>query len=75
MTLPEPESTRDKRRRLAPVLATLEAMDQSVFLDLCELVVMVSEKVTGMIKFTTPRVVVHIKLPKKAKAAGTKRKA
>lgn len=50
-----------QRERLAPILAELDAMPGATFLDLCELVLMLSERVDGSIKWEHPRVTVHIK--------------
>ena len=62
------EATLKRRReRLAPILAELEAAGESSFLDLCEMLLMLSERVTGMIKWSHPRVLVHIKHPRNAK--------
>lgn len=55
------ESTTQMKVRLAPVLAQLDAFETSVFLDLCELLLMVSERMDGSLKFKHPRLVVHIK--------------
>ena len=58
------------RERLRPILQQLDASGESVFLDLCELVLMLSERVEGSIKWSHPRVVVHIKQrPREKKAA------
>jgi hypothetical protein len=53
------------RARLQPILETLDASGQSVFLDLCELTMMLAERVDGTIKFEHARVTVHIKKKKK----------
>ena len=50
-----------QRERLALILAQLDAAGGSTFLDLCELVLMLSERIDGSIKWEHPRVVVHIK--------------
>lgn len=53
------------RERLAPVL---EQLGKSAFLDLCELLLMFSEKMPhGMLKWDHPRVLVHIRHPKKVR--------
>jgi hypothetical protein len=62
-----PESTRARRERLAPVLAQLDAMGRSVFLDLCELLLMLADRIDGSIKWEHPRVTVYIKRRKTAK--------
>ncbi|HEY3493808.1 MAG TPA: hypothetical protein VGK73_03945 [Polyangiaceae bacterium] len=54
-----------QRQRLQPVFAILEEMSKepgvSLFLDLCELTLMVAARVDGGLKWTHPRVVVHIR--------------
>lgn len=52
----------EHRARLAPILQQLDDAGQSTFLDLCELVLMLSERTDGMLKFDHERVKVHIKL-------------
>lgn len=59
--LSKDEWVRQTRERLTPVLAEIDAFQGSTFLDLCELVLMVAERTDGSIKFTHPRVTVHIK--------------
>lgn len=59
------------RERLGMVMAQLDAAGESPFLDLCELVLMLSERTDGMIKFNHPRVVVHIKLARRARGCAT----
>lgn len=67
-----PETPEQTTARLAPILAQLEAMGDghggSTFLDLCQLVLMYSEQVAGTIKWNHPRVLVHIKQRKAARA-------
>lgn len=63
--------SKEHRARLQPILDQLDARGESVFLDLCELVLMLSERVNGSIKWEHQRVVVQIKQlprPKRAKA-------
>ena len=55
------ERTERRRLRLSPVLEQLDAARESTFLDLCELLLMLSERVEGSIKWNHPRVLVHIK--------------
>lgn len=55
------------RERLLPVLEQLDAAKESTFLDLCELLLMLSERVDGSIKWNHPRVLVHIKQKRKAR--------
>lgn len=56
------ESAAERRERLRPVLASLEAIPgNAVFLDLCELVLMLAEKIDGSVKWDHPRVVVHVR--------------
>ena len=63
------EATAKRKERLAPILAQLDAAGESTFLDLCELLVMFSEKMPyGMVKWNHPRVLVHIKMRREPKA-------
>lgn len=56
------ESTAERRKRLAPVLAGLRAVEgHSVFFDLCEMLLMLSDDVTGSIEWDHPRVLVKIR--------------
>lgn len=58
------------RERLQPVLDRLECDSKSVFLDLCEMLLMFAETMPhGMIRWDNPRVLVHIRHPKKPKPA------
>ena len=54
-------ATERRRRRLDPLLEQMDAAKESTFLDLCELLLMLSERVEGSIKWNHPRVLVHIK--------------
>ena len=59
------------RERLKPIMAQLEAGGHSVFLDLCELVLMFAEQERyGMIKWNHPRVMVHIKMQRAKREKG-----
>lgn len=58
---------RAQRERLRPILDQLDAAGESTFLDLCELVLMLSERIEGSIKWSHPRVVVHIKQKPRAR--------
>lgn len=62
----------EHRERLRPILAELDASGHSTFLDLCELVLMLSEQVDGSIKWTHPRVLVHIKQKPRPSKKGTR---
>lgn len=65
------ERCREQREKLAPILAQLDAMEGSTFLYLCELVLMLAERSSGgMLKFTHPRITVHIKHPRKTAERG-----
>lgn len=55
-----------QRERLTPILAQLDAAGQSPFLDLCELLLMLSERIGGSIKWNHPRVLVHVRKPSHA---------
>jgi hypothetical protein len=55
------ETQVERDARLRPVLQQLKEMKQSVFLDLCELVLMLAEEIDGSIKWDHPRVVVHVR--------------
>lgn len=55
-----------QRERLRPILAQLDASRESTFLDLCELLLLLSERVEGSIKWSHSRVLVHIKRPRAA---------
>lgn len=60
----------EHRARLLPVLETLDAAGESTFLDLCVLVEMLAERVSGSLRWQGDRVIVNIKQkprPKKAK--------
>lgn len=61
------EAMTDRRERLAPILAHLDAAKESTFLDLCELLLMLSERIDGSIKWDHPRVLVHIKQRRRPK--------
>ena len=63
------ETPQERRARLQPILDALDASGYSTFLDLCELLLLLSERVGGMIKFTHPRILVHIKHPRPARKA------
>lgn len=68
--------SKEHRARLQPILDQLKAADESVFLDLCELVLMLAESVDGSIKFSHERVMVHIEQrPRVAKVSASKREA
>lgn len=68
--------TKEHRERLAPLLAQLDAAGHSTFLDLCEMLLMFSEKTSlGMLKWDHPRVLVHIKRVRPPKAAAPKKPA
>lgn len=62
-TLGSPEH----RARLQAILKQLDDAGKSTFLDLCELVLMLSERVDGSIKWTHPRVQVWIKQRKRGR--------
>lgn len=55
------ESKAERQERLRPVLDQLKGHGESVFLDLCELLLMVSVDVDGAIEWDHPRVVVKIR--------------
>lgn len=56
------ETTEHRRSRLRPVLDQLkEIPGNAVFLDLCELVLMLAAEIDGSIKWDHPRCVVHIR--------------
>lgn len=60
--------TGDQRRaRLETVLAQLDAAGTSAFLDLCELLVLLSQRTDGSITWKHPRVLVRIKHRKPVK--------
>jgi hypothetical protein len=59
------------RERLKPIMAQLEASGHSVFLDLCELVLMLAEREQyGMVKWNHPRAMVHIKMQRAKREKG-----
>lgn len=61
-------SNEKRKSRLRPVLAQLDAAGEGTFLDLCELLLLYAETMPqGMIKWTHPRVTVHIKHKKPEK--------
>ena len=57
----------EHRARLAPVMQQLKDAKESVFLDLCELVIMLAEEVEGKIDLNHERVRVTIKHKKRSK--------
>lgn len=61
-----------QRERLRPILAQLDASGESTFLDLCELLLLLSERVEGSIKWSHSRVLVHIKQPRAAQRTEAK---
>lgn len=68
--------SKEHRARLQPILDQLKAAGGSVFLDLCELVLMLAEPINGSIEFSHKRVTVHIKQrPRGAKVSVSQRKA
>lgn len=62
----------EHRARLLPVMAELDAAGESVFLDLCELVTMLSERVGGSLEFESDRV--HVQIRQKCVAERRARK-
>jgi hypothetical protein len=55
------ETTAERQARLRPVLEQLLAQGQSVFLDLCELLLMLSDDIEGSVEWDHPRVVVKVR--------------
>ncbi len=56
------QAAREQRRaRLRPVLAALDTAGESSFLDLCEMLSMLSEKIDGSVRWEDARVNVHIR--------------
>ena len=58
---PPAETRAEHEARLQPILDQLEAQGHSVFLDLCQLVLMLARKVDGSIKWDHWRCTVHIR--------------
>lgn len=56
----------EHRARLQPILELLQIPGQSVFLDLCEMVLMVAERIDGSLEWDHPRVVVYIRQKRSA---------
>ena len=67
--------SRAHRKRLQPILDQLEVAGESVFLDLCELLLMVSERVEGSLEWSHSRVLVRIQRRKKANSTIVSAKA
>lgn len=57
----EHETAIERRARLRPVLDQLKGQGQAVFLDLCELILMLSSEIKGSIEWDHPRVVVKVR--------------
>jgi len=59
---PPSETDEARRARLKPVLDGLKAIPgNAVFLDLCELTLMLAEDIGGSVKWDHPRVVIHVR--------------
>lgn len=68
------ESNEQRRSRLQPILDQLKAVpNNAVFLDLCELTLMLAAEIDGSIKWDHPRVVVHVRQRKTAANIAKKR--
>lgn len=55
------ETRAERQARLRPMLGQLEGHGQSVFIDLCELLLMLSVEIDGSIEWDSPRVLVKIR--------------
>lgn len=73
----DPKPTRETKAaheaRLQPILDLLESQGHSVFLDLCQLVLMFARKVDGSIQWDHPRCVVNIRQRAAARRLARKR--
>lgn len=68
------ESNEQRKARLQPILDQLKAVpDSAVFLDLCELTLMLAAEIDGSIKWDHPRAVIHIRQRKTAANIAKKR--
>jgi len=57
----ESETRAEREVRLRPVLEQLRASGQSVFLDLCELLLLLAQEIEGAIQWDHPRVLVRVR--------------
>lgn len=55
------ETKAGQTARLRPLLEELDRQGQAVFLDLCELLLMLSERIDGSIEWDHPRVLVKVR--------------
>lgn len=73
MALTYAEIQRRRRARLAPFLEQLRHPDESILLDLCELVLMEAEKMDGGFTWDHPRCVVFIRTRKRTRKFTTRK--
>lgn len=67
------ETDAERETRLWPVLDALDAQGQGVFLDLCELLLMLSKRMEGSVEWDHPRVVVKVRQKAVAERIAKKR--
>lgn len=67
------ETDAEREARLRPLLNQLKGQGQAVFLDLCELLLMLSHDIEGSIEWDHPRVVVKVRQKVAAERLAKKR--
>lgn len=68
------ETKEAREARLRPVLDELRGQGHAVFLDLCELLLMLSDGIDGSIEWDHPRVVVKVRQKAVAERLAKKRR-